>query len=99
MVLLRPILATYGLVRHFILCQGPTGPVALAYIQLIISQRDRNGRYGIPEDRRDMHVFSSYEGTHKYVDALSIIDSVGCISRGDRHYIMYTRESFSTRDG
>lgn len=50
--------AAYGFVRHLILCQGPTGPVALAYVQLIISQRDRTGRYGIPEDRRDMHVFS-----------------------------------------
>jgi len=91
-------LATYGLVQHFLLCQGPTGLVALAFVRSIVSQRDPTGLYGIPEDCRDMHVFSSYEGTHRYIDALSILDSVGCLTWGDRHYIMFTREPFSTKD-
>ena len=91
-------LSTYGLVQHFLLCRGPTGPVALAYVQSIVSQRYPNRRYGIPEDRRDMHVFSSYEGTHRYIDARTIADSVGCMTRGDRHYIFFTREPFSTTD-
>ena len=91
------LLATYGLVQHFLVCQGPTGLLALAFVQSIVTQRDPTGRYGIPEDCRDMHVLSSYEGTHRYIDALSILDSVGCLTWGDRHYIICTREPFQRR--
>jgi len=86
---------TYGVVEHFLLCEGSGGVTALAYVRLVRSRSDRTGRYGIPDEVRGMHAFSDYEGTWRYVDVMSILDSVGCITRGGRHYVLYTREPFS----
>jgi len=53
---------------------------ALAYVRLVRSRSDRRGKYGIPDKVRGMHAFLDYEGTWRYVDVMSILDSVGCIT-------------------
>jgi len=42
-----------------------------------------------------MDVFTSYDGMRRYTDVMSILDSVGCLTREGRHHVLFTRESFS----
>jgi len=42
-----------------------------------------------------MDVFTSYDGMRRYTDVMSILDSVGCLTREGGHHVLFTRESFS----
>lgn len=88
-------LSTYGVVEHFLLCEGPARLTAVAYIRLVRSRRDPRGRYGIADKVRGMDVFKAYDGTRRYIDAMSISASVGCFTRDNRHHVLFTRETFS----
>jgi len=90
---------TYGVVEHFLLCDGPGGVTALAFLRLVCSRRDPTGKYGIPDEVRGMDVFSSYGGACRYTDVMSIVDSVGCLTRDGRHHVLFTREPFSSVGG
>lgn len=56
---------------------------------------DPRGRYGIADKVRSMDVFKAYDGTRRYIDAMSISASVGCFTRDNRHHVLFTRETFS----
>ena len=86
---------TYGVVEHFLLCDRPGGVTALAFLRLVCSRQDPAGRYGIPDEVRGMDVFTSYDGMRRYTDVMSILDSVGCLTREGRHHVLFTREPFS----
>jgi len=47
---------------------------------------------------RALRKSGQYLARTSYIDARTIADSVGCMTRGDRHYIFFTREPFSTTD-
>ena len=85
---------TYGLVKLFLLCKGPVGATTLAYVRRVCSRRDPMGRYCIPDRVRGMHVFTDYGGRHEYIDVMTIVDSVGCLTRDKRHHVLHTREPF-----
>jgi len=85
---------TYGLIKLFLLCEGPVGATTLAYVRRVCSRRDPTGGYGIPDRVRGMHVFTDYGGRHEYIDVMTIVDSVGCLTRDKRHHVLHTREPF-----
>ena len=86
----------YGAVHHYARVLVDDTPMALAYIECIMSSADRHGASMLAERRRNTECFSSLGGAMRYVNVLSIDAVVGTLLVRYRHVVWYSREVFST---
>jgi len=85
----------YGAVHHFALVFVGDTPMVFAEIECVISCADRRGTYGLPEQRRDTHFFTSLGGRLRYVNVLAIDAIVGTLDMAKKHGVLCCRDRFS----
>lgn len=90
----RVSVTTYGLAHHYAVVHVGE-PRAFAHVECVRSAADRQGKYGLPENRLNMDCFSSIDGRLKYVPLLAVRGVVGTLFRDGRHVVLYSREPFS----
>jgi len=70
-------------------------PMAFAYVELVKSTADRDGKYGLPERRGGMDCFSALGGRRRFFLLVYVDGVVGTLRRDAREHGLFHRTPFS----
>lgn len=70
-------------------------PMAFAYVELVKSTADRDGKCGLPEKCGRMDCFSALGGRRRFVPLLASDGVVGTVRRDGRENVSFYRTPFS----